>query len=103
MSRNTVYRWGREGEVPKYIDLAVLVSVIRGLERLTGEEVTFDDILEYDSTPLDTDLDKESRTWLESDLSRLGEFEPYDWEEGEADEGENVTASVHGDSLWVSF
>jgi len=88
VSRNTVYRWGREGEVPKYIDLAVLVAVIRGLERLTGEEVAFDDILEYDPTPLRTDLDEESRTWLESDLSRLGEFEPYDWEEGEADEWE---------------
>jgi hypothetical protein len=31
------------------------------------------------------------RTWMESDLSRLGEFEPYEWEEGELDEGKPVS------------
>ncbi len=30
------------------------------------------------------------RTWMESDLSRLGEFEPYEWGEGELEEGKPV-------------
>lgn len=34
---------------------------------------------------------REDRTWLERDLSRLGEFEPYEWAEGELDEGEPVS------------
>lgn len=34
--------------------------------------------------------DRYDRAWLESDLSRLGEFEPYEWAEGELDEGEPV-------------
>ncbi len=29
----------------------------------------------------------EDGAWLESDLSRLGEFEPYEWAEGELEEG----------------
>lgn len=33
---------------------------------------------------------EESRAWMDSDLSRLGEVEPYEWEEGELDEGEPV-------------
>ena len=36
---------------------------------------------------LERELD---RTWMESDLSRLGEFEPYEWEEGELEEGKPV-------------
>jgi hypothetical protein len=26
-----------------------------------------------------TEMDAEDRAWMDSDLSRLGEFEPYDW------------------------
>lgn len=33
---------------------------------------------------------REDRAWFESDLSRLGEFEPYEWAKGELDEGEPV-------------
>lgn len=36
---------------------------------------------------LERELD---RTWMESDLSRLGEYEPYEWEEGELEEGKPV-------------
>lgn len=88
---NTIYRLAREGGEPTRVDLSTLGVVLRGLRELTGEEITFDDILEYDPSPLQKGLDEESRTWLESDLSRLGEFEPYDWEEGEANEGESIT------------
>jgi type I restriction enzyme R subunit len=35
-------------------------------------------------------LQREDRAWMESDLSRLGEFEPYEWEEGELEEGRPV-------------
>lgn len=30
---------------------------------------------------------EEDRGWMESDLSRLGEIEPYEWEEGELEQG----------------
>ncbi len=33
-------------------------------------------------------MDQEDRDWLESDLSRLGEVEPYEWGEGELEEGQ---------------
>jgi hypothetical protein len=28
-----------------------------------------------------TEMDAEDRAWMDSDLSRLGKFEPYDWGE----------------------
>jgi len=33
----------------------------------------------------------EDRAWLDADASRLGEFEPYEWEPGELEEGRPVT------------
>lgn len=33
---------------------------------------------------------EDSRAWMDSDLSRLGEVEPYEWEEGELEAGEPV-------------
>jgi hypothetical protein len=33
---------------------------------------------------------EQDRTWMESDLSRLGEFEAYEWKEGELEEGKPV-------------
>ena len=30
------------------------------------------------------------RAWMESDLSRLGEFDLYEWEQGEIEEGKPV-------------
>ena len=33
---------------------------------------------------------QEDRAWMESDLSRLGEVEPYEWGKGELEEGEPV-------------
>jgi hypothetical protein len=33
-------------------------------------------------------LTQEDEEWLNADLSRLGEYEPYDWEPGELEEGE---------------
>jgi hypothetical protein len=33
-------------------------------------------------------LTQEDRDWLNADLSRLEDYEPYDWEPGELEEGE---------------
>lgn len=38
--------------------------------------------------------------WMESDLSRLGEFEPYEWGEGEL-ENESPVRYEPGRGLWV--
>lgn len=59
--------------------------VITALEELTGKPVSPSDLLEVttlppsDSLPTDSLEDLEARQWLDSDLSRLGEFEPYDF------------------------
>ncbi|MDJ0535760.1 MAG: hypothetical protein QNJ70_25275 [Xenococcaceae cyanobacterium MO_207.B15] len=40
------------------------------------------------STLIGEDLDKEQdRAWLETDLSNLSEYEPYEWDLGELEEG----------------
>lgn len=36
------------------------------------------------------EMSQEDRDWLESDLSHLSKFEPYEWEEGELEEGQPV-------------
>ena len=46
---------------------------------------------------------EEERAWLEADLSRLADFEPYEWAEGELEAGEPVryvpgVGAVAGDS-----
>jgi hypothetical protein len=33
---------------------------------------------------------QEDTDWLESDLSNLGSYEPYEWQEGELEEGRPV-------------
>lgn len=43
---------------------------------------------------------EEDIAWLESDLSRLGEFEPYEWAEGELEDGTPVRHEP-GRGLWV--
>ena len=42
----------------------------------------------------------EDRAWMESDLSRLGEYEPYEWAEGELDDMTPVRYEP-GRGLWV--
>ena len=85
VSRNTLYRLANEQ--PERIDLEVAGRVLWGLEQLTGKHYSVTDLLEY--KPLDeSGAEDDDRAWLDADLSRLGEIEPYDWGEGEADEGE---------------
>jgi transcriptional regulator with XRE-family HTH domain len=38
-------------------------------------------------------MDAETKTWLEVDASRLSDYDPYEWEEGELEEGEPVRLS----------
>lgn len=49
-------------------------------------------VKEWIEDVLKRELDKTGadRVWMESDLSRLGEFEPYEWKEGELEEGKPV-------------
>jgi hypothetical protein len=75
---NTVYRLARRGQEPTRVDLATLATVMEGLRKLTGEEIKLDDVLEFVPSP---ERDTETAAWLNSDLSRLGEYEPYDWGE----------------------
>jgi hypothetical protein len=88
VSRTTLYRLANEQ--PERIDLEVAGRVLWGLEQLTGKHYSVSDLLEYEVASEPEPLDDESKAWLESDLSRLGEFDPYEWEEGELDEGEPV-------------
>ncbi len=44
--------------------------------------------LELKSTSSAKNLEtKEDITWLETDLSNLGEYEPYEWQAGELEQG----------------
>lgn len=70
---NTVYALAR-GDSER-VSLEVLDKVLAGLERLTGRPVGVADLLERDTD----DLEAQMRAWEGADLSRLGEFEPYDW------------------------
>jgi hypothetical protein len=68
------YKWK---ELPERLDTEALERVMSALEKLTGREVAISDLLDFESRP--EPLDEESKAWLESDLSQLGEYEPYDW------------------------
>lgn len=52
--------------------IETLGSVVEALRQLTGESVTFDDLLEFTPSP-----DPETATWLEADLG--GPLPDYDW------------------------
>lgn len=39
------------------------------------------------SSVADEQLLEEDKNWLETDLSNLGSYEPYDWKPGELNEG----------------
>lgn len=75
LSRGTVYALAR-GSAAR-VDLSTLGTVITALEELTGREVAPGDLLGAYTLP---ERDEETRTWMDSDLSRLGEFEPYDFQ-----------------------
>lgn len=96
LAPSTVYALARGDQ--RRVDLAVLDKVITGLGQLTGKQVKFDDLLEHEPEP--EKMDGETRAWLESDLARLGEVEPYEWAKDEAGEGEALRYVP--DKGWVS-
>jgi hypothetical protein len=78
VSRGTVYALAR-GTVTR-VDLGTLGAVMTTLEELTGEAVNAADLLSTATVAEPAEeMDTETRAWLGSDLSRLGEYEPYDW------------------------
>lgn len=78
LSTATIYPMAR-GQAER-ISLQTMDRVITALRSLTGERVDIADLLEYGA---EDQADAEARAWHDGDLSRLGEYEPYDW--GEAD------------------
>jgi hypothetical protein len=46
---------------------------------------------ELDSTSIDKNSDREDDiAWLETDLSNLGEYGPYEWQSGELEQGLHI-------------
>ena len=75
--------------------LETLEAVLNGLESLSGRPVALTDVLEVVDVP--AEVDAETRAWMDSDLSRLGEYEPYDWgDEDPNTVGQPVTIGPDG-------
>lgn len=73
MRQATIYRLAAE-DAPQSVSFEVLSKVLTGLRALTGESVTADDLILLREKP-----NAEDRAWMDADLSRLGEWEAYDW------------------------
>ncbi len=67
----------RDQSVKEWIEGVVREALIREVQEAT--EYALDEMA------------GEDLAWLDNDLSKLGEFEPYEWEEGELDEGRPVS------------
>jgi len=87
VSHRLTYDWAKER--PERLHLAVLERVMSALENMTGEPVDVTDFLKFIPDP--EPVDAETRAWMDTDLSRLGEVDPYEWAEGEAEEGEALS------------
>ncbi len=57
--------------------LTAVDHILTALRELTGQPLQPGDLLEY--VPEPEALTAEDREWLDADLSRLGEIEPYEW------------------------
>ncbi|GGS40560.1 helix-turn-helix domain-containing protein [Deinococcus knuensis] len=73
MRQATIYRLAAE-ETPQSVSFDVLSQVIAGLRRVTGEDVTPNDLIAIVET-----RSAEDTSWQTADLSRLADEEPYDW------------------------
>lgn len=62
---------------PKRVDLAVVAEIVAALRRITGEEVTPNDLLEFVPDPEPQEMDDETKAWLDAELAPA--LEPYDW------------------------
>jgi hypothetical protein len=61
-------------------------SVKKWMEGALERALAIDEIA-VPTASVGEEISGEDRAWLGGDLSRLGEFEPYEWEEGELEEG----------------
>jgi hypothetical protein len=105
----SAYRLGQEveGLNPKTVQMYAsglrqpslngLGKILDALQRLTNGTVNVSDLLEYVPEP----LDQETKAWLESDLSRLGEYEPYDWGDDDPETLGSPVEYVPGKGLLV--
>lgn len=95
VSRGTVYALARGSSAR--VDLGTLGAVMTALEELTGQEVAPGDLLGAYTLP---DPDPETQAWLGADLSRLGEYEPYDFQGRDPETlGEPVRVTAEGQIL----
>ena len=74
VSPKTVYAYAAGSRQPSMENLEKLITTLR---KLTGEPVNVSDLLEYKPEP--ELMDAETKAWHDADLSRLGEYESYDW------------------------
>ena len=88
VAQGSVYAMTRSKTV-KRIDLETLTGILQALERITGEAVTPNDLLEVIQEP------ESDPMLLEGDASSLGEIDPYDWGNLDPNKiGEPIEASL---------
>ncbi len=65
----------------KRVDLPVMAEIVSALRRITGEQLTPNDLLEYVPDPEpQPEMDAETRAWMDAELTQP--LESYDWGEG---------------------
>jgi DNA-binding Xre family transcriptional regulator len=82
LAPNTVYALARGDQ--KRIDLGVLDKVMAALDNLTGEQVTYDDLLERDPAEDDVLVDDELRARIER--FENGEAKLIPWKQVKAEQ-----------------
>ncbi len=93
LAQNTVYAMARKPA--QRVDLDTIGEVLTALERIQGQPVGIMDVLDVQEKP--DEVDAETRAWMDSDLSRLGEIEPYDWGDQDPNTlGQPVTVTPDG-------
>lgn len=83
---------------PQRVDLGVMADIVAALRRITGEEVTPNDLLTFIPDPEPQEMDDETKAWLDADLTP--DLEPYDWGPEGPPKGEPVRL-VNGQ--WVVY
>jgi hypothetical protein len=77
---------------------SVREKIIDRLESLPDTELY--QVLDFVDCLLSGGRNAEDSTWMDGDLSRLGHYEAYDWQDGEMDEG--LPVSVESESGAIS-
>ena len=64
--------------------------------RNVSVEEFVEDVLRHELELQSVGTESLDHAWLQSDLSRFGDLEPYEWEAGELDEGEQLVLPTGG-------